>query len=97
MAANCFAADGGRWRMRMFSPAYGVVEDAATGSAAGPLAIHLARHGPATFGRRVEIAQGVEMGRSARMLATAHGSGARLDRVEVGGPSVIVAHGTFHV
>ncbi|WP_422775085.1 PhzF family phenazine biosynthesis protein, partial [Pseudomonas aeruginosa] len=33
-----------RGRSRMFSPAYGVVEDAATGSAAGPLAIHLARH-----------------------------------------------------
>ncbi len=44
MAVNCFAGAGRHWRSRMFSPAYGVVEDAATGSAAGPLAIHLARH-----------------------------------------------------
>ena len=35
MAVNCFAGAGARWRIRMFSPAYGVVEDAATGSAAG--------------------------------------------------------------
>ncbi|MQY06454.1 PhzF family phenazine biosynthesis protein [Actinomadura macrotermitis] len=97
MAANCFAADGPRWRMRMFSPAYGVAEDAATGSAAGPLAVHLARYGLADYGERVEIAQGVEMGRHARMLAVAHGCDERLDRVEVGGPGVVVAHGTFHV
>ncbi|EIU1447383.1 TPA: phenazine biosynthesis protein PhzF, partial [Pseudomonas aeruginosa] len=43
LAVNCFAGAGRHWRSRMFSPAYGVVEDAATGSAAGPLAIHLAR------------------------------------------------------
>ncbi len=42
LAVNCFAGAGRHWRSRMFSPAYGVVEDAATGSAAGPLAIHLA-------------------------------------------------------
>src|SRR6266516_6466806 len=34
---NCFARDGPRWKTRMFAPNHGVVEDAATGSAAGPL------------------------------------------------------------
>lgn len=58
MAANCFAGAGTHWRTRMFSPAYGVVEDAATGSAAGPLAIHLARHGLASYGQELEILQG---------------------------------------
>lgn len=97
MAANCFASDGDHWRMRMFSPAYGVAEDAATGSAAGPLAIHLARHGIAPYGRQIEIMQGVEMGRPSRMLATAHGHGDRIDDVEVAGSAVIIARGVMYV
>jgi trans-2,3-dihydro-3-hydroxyanthranilate isomerase len=83
--------------MRMFSPAYGVAEDAATGSAAGPLAVHLARHGAAPYGRQIEITQGVEMGRPSRMLATAHGSADRVDEVQVAGSAVVVAHGTLHI
>ena len=38
------------WKMRMFSPLDGVGEDAATGSAAGPLACHLGRHGARAVG-----------------------------------------------
>ena len=97
MAANCFAGAGTHWRTRMFSPAYGVVEDAATGSAAGPLAIHLARHQLAYYGRQLEILQGVEMGRPSLMLATAEGSGDTVRSVEVGGHGVVAAHGTLHV
>ncbi|MFF4252533.1 PhzF family phenazine biosynthesis protein [Streptomyces sp. NPDC001663] len=97
MAANCFAGAGTHWRTRMFSPAYGVVEDAATGSAAGPLAIHLARHQLADYGRQLEILQGVEMGRPSLMLATAEGSGDTVRSVEVGGHGVVAAHGTLHV
>jgi trans-2,3-dihydro-3-hydroxyanthranilate isomerase len=68
MAALCFCTDGKRgWRLRMFSPAYGVTEDAATGSAAGPLAMHLARYGLAEYGKEIEILQGVEMGRPSNM------------------------------
>ncbi len=62
LAVNCFAGAGRHWRSRMFSPAYGVVEDAATGSAAGPLAIHLARHRQIPYGQQIEILQGVEIG-----------------------------------
>ncbi|WP_046496877.1 PhzF family phenazine biosynthesis protein [Streptomyces odonnellii] len=97
MAANCFAGEGTQWRARMFSPAYGVAEDAATGSAAGPLAIHLARYGLVPFGRRIEIRQGVEMGRPSTMLATAEGAGERVEKVEVAGSAVIVARGTFQL
>lgn len=96
VATNCFAGAGTTWRTRMFSPAYGVAEDAGTGSAAGPLAIHLARHGLVPFGSRIEIWQGVEMGRPSLMLATAWGDGERVDRVEVGGCAVVVARGTFY-
>jgi trans-2,3-dihydro-3-hydroxyanthranilate isomerase len=97
MAANCFAGAGASWRSRMFSPAYGVKEDAATGSAAGPLAIHLARHGRAGYGEWIEIRQGVEMGRSALMRAWAEGAADEIRSVRVGGSGVTVARGVIYV
>jgi trans-2,3-dihydro-3-hydroxyanthranilate isomerase len=97
MATNCFAGSGNHWRSRMFSPAYGVVEDAATGSAAGPLAVHLARHGLVEYGRRIEILQGLEIARPSLMLARAEGSGDRVTEVEVGGSGAVFAHGTAQV
>ncbi|MFB7929735.1 PhzF family phenazine biosynthesis protein [Streptomyces sp. NPDC056039] len=96
MAANCFAGSGSRWRLRMFSPAYGVVEDAATGSAAGSLAVHLARHGLIPFGEWIEIRQGVEMGRPSTMRARAMGTPERIDSVQVAGSAVVVARGTLY-
>ena len=86
---NCFARDGGIWKTRMFAPNHGVAEDPATGSAAGPLAVHLARHGRIGFGEQIEILQGVEIGRPSRLFATAEGEGDRIDRLEVGGSAVI--------
>lgn len=97
MATNCIAGHGSSWRNRMFSPAYGVVEDAATGSAAGPIAIHLARHGLAAYGQRVEITQGVEIGRPSPMRALVHGEGDRVDTVEVSGHGVVSIEGVLHV
>lgn len=97
MAANCFAGSGTNWRNRMFSPAYGVVEDGATGSAAGPLAIHAARHGLASYGENLSILQGVEMGRPALMRAVAHGKGENVEAVYVAGHAAVVAHGTLLV
>jgi len=95
VAANCFAGAGRSWKTRMFAPSGGVVEDPATGSAAGPLAIHLARHGRIAFGEEIEIRQGAEVGRPSVLYARAEGSGDRIDRVEVGGRAVIVARGEF--
>ncbi|MDI3409429.1 PhzF family phenazine biosynthesis isomerase [Streptomyces cavernicola] len=97
MAANCFAGHGSSWRNRMFSPAYGVVEDAATGSAAGPIALHLARHGLAAYGQHIEITQGVEIGRPSPMGALVHGRGERVDSVDVFGPGVVTIEGLLHV
>jgi trans-2,3-dihydro-3-hydroxyanthranilate isomerase len=90
---NCFARDGAHWKTRMFAPEHGVVEDPATGSAAGPLAVHLARHGRIAFGEQIEIHQGAEIGRPSTLFATAHGEADRLDRVEVGGSAVLLARG----
>jgi trans-2,3-dihydro-3-hydroxyanthranilate isomerase len=93
--ANCFARDGAQWKLRMFLPSGGVVEDAATGSAAGPLAIHLARHGRIAFGEEIEIKQGAEIGRPSTLYARAEGSTDRIERVLVGGSAVTVARGEF--
>jgi trans-2,3-dihydro-3-hydroxyanthranilate isomerase len=92
---NCFARDGARWKTRMFAPNHGVVEDAATGSAAGPLAVHLARHGRIAFGERIEIKQGAEINRPSTLYAEAHGSADEIQRVVVGGSAVTVARGQF--
>jgi trans-2,3-dihydro-3-hydroxyanthranilate isomerase len=96
-AANCFAGSGTRWKTRMFSPADGVAEDPATGSAAGPLACHLARHGLIAFGTEIEISQGAEIGRPSTLYARADGSADRIERVEVGGAAVVVARGEFRL
>ena len=79
----------------MFAPGGGVAEDPATGSAAGPLAVHLARHGRIGFGEEIEISQGAEIGRPSTLYARADGTAEQLERVEVGGSAVIVARGEF--
>src|SRR6266852_4648546 len=71
VGANCFAGSGRSWKTRMFAPAHGVPEDPATGSAAGPLAIHLARHGRINFGEELEIRQGAEVRRPSLLYARA--------------------------
>ena len=94
---NCFAGSGARWKTRMFAPSGGVPEDPATGSAAGPLAIHLSRHGRIAFGDEIEISQGAELNRPSKLYARAEGSPDRIERVEVGGSAVIVARGEFRL
>jgi len=97
VGVNCFAGEGARWKTRMFAPAHGVDEDPATGSAAGPLALHLARHGRIAFGDEIEIAQGAEIGRPATLVALAEGSTDAVTRIEVGGSAVVVARGEFRL
>jgi trans-2,3-dihydro-3-hydroxyanthranilate isomerase len=77
----------------MFAPGGGVTEDPATGSAAGPLAVHLARHGRIGFGDEIEIHQGVEIGRPSTLYAVARSP----EEVEVGGSAVVVARGEFRL
>ena len=97
VGANCFAGEGKRWKTRMFAPGDGVPEDPATGSAAGPLAVHLARHGRIAFGDEIEIRQGEEIGRPSVLYARAEGSAETLERVEVSGSAVVVARGEFQL
>jgi trans-2,3-dihydro-3-hydroxyanthranilate isomerase len=97
VGVSCFAGSGSRWKTRMFAPADGVPEDPATGSAAGPLVVHLARHGRVPFGEQIEITQGVEIGRPSTLYAKVEGSAEQIESVEVGGSAVIVARGEFRL
>lgn len=85
---------------RMFAPSAGVVEDPATGSAAGPLGCYLVRHrlvGPDRLNDMVNL-QGVAMGRPSRlhMRMTLDKPGA-ITRVQVGGKSVRVGEGSVEL
>lgn len=92
---SCVAGEGALYKNRMFAPSLGVPEDPATGSAAGPIAVHLARNGVVPFGLEIEIRQGLEVGRPSLLRAIAEGSPERLERVRVGGCAVIVAAGSL--
>jgi trans-2,3-dihydro-3-hydroxyanthranilate isomerase len=97
VAVSCFAGRGRSWKTRMFYPAAGVREDPATGSAAGPLAIHLIRHGVIGFGEQIEIRQGAEIGRPSVLFAAIDGVGDKIHSVKVGGSALIVAEGRFRI
>ena len=97
LGINCFAGSGTAWKTRMFAPGDGVPEDPATGSAAGPLAVHLVRHGRLQPGQEIEISQGAEIGRPSKLYARVDGTPDAIERVEVGGSAVIVARGEFRL
>jgi trans-2,3-dihydro-3-hydroxyanthranilate isomerase len=97
VSANCYAGAGRHWKTRVFLPALGIAEDAASGSAAGPLAVHLARHQRIGFGEQIEIHQGAELGRPSVLYARADGSPDGIERVEVGGSAVIVGRGEYRL
>lgn len=91
-----YARDGAaggatRLRARMFSPLSGTIEDAATGSAATPLAALLLSLTTDREGR-YDIAQGVEMGRPSLLLCTARRAADGI-RATVGGGCVAVQQG----
>lgn len=94
---SCFAGSGTSWKTRMFAPTSGVPEDPATGSAAGPLAMHLARHGRIAFGDQIELSQGDEIGRPSKLFARVTGTAERTETIEVGGSAVVVARGEFRL
>ncbi|HEX5114642.1 MAG TPA: PhzF family phenazine biosynthesis protein [Pseudonocardiaceae bacterium] len=74
----------------------GVLEDVATGSAAGCVAAFLMRHGLAADGTRMSLRQGQFTGRPARIEITAFGDATSVERVIVSGRVVRVATGRLH-
>jgi trans-2,3-dihydro-3-hydroxyanthranilate isomerase len=97
VGTSAVAGDGEHWTLRMFAPAEGIPEDAATGSAAGPLAVHLARHGRIAWGREITISQGAAIGRPSTLHAAADGAGDVPSAVHVSGSAVLVAEGAVTV
>ena len=91
---NCISGSSTGWKSRMFWPRG---EDAATGSAAGPIACHVCRHGLVEWGEWIEISQGEEIGRPSTLFARAEGAGSEITRVQCGGRAVIVARGEFRL
>lgn len=64
---------------RFFNPTVGILEDPATGSAAGPLAAHLRDHGAAApAGGTVRVRQGAAMGRPSTLEVTVGSEGTTL-------------------
>ncbi len=84
---------------RMFAPDFGIIEDPATGSAAGPVGCYVVHHGevkpdPA---RPIQISQGVAMGRPSRIYVAVEGEPKDLTGVKVGGTAVLVGRGELLV
>jgi trans-2,3-dihydro-3-hydroxyanthranilate isomerase len=95
IGVNCFAGSGLEWKTRMFAPGGGVSEDPATGSAAGPLCVHLVRHGRVHPDEEIVITQGVEILRPSKLYARVEGTPDEITAVHVGGNAVVVARGEF--
>jgi trans-2,3-dihydro-3-hydroxyanthranilate isomerase len=91
LALYIYTRDGARIRARMFSPPAGTWEDAATGSAATPLAALLLSLTSRT-NAAYDITQGVEMGRPSLLRATASRTPDGI-RATVGGGCVPVLRG----
>jgi len=90
LCAYVFTPEAGGAYARMFAPEYGVPEDPATGSSAGPLAAYMMRHALAAAPARLVVEQGVKMGRRSLLHVSIHAEG-----IDVGGYVTPVAEGTL--
>jgi trans-2,3-dihydro-3-hydroxyanthranilate isomerase len=102
LALFVFAIDGGgdaQIYSRMLAPGLGVVEDPATGSAAGPLGCYVYKHQllPREKLSHIVSLQGVKMLRPSRLHVSIEGRGDEVGRVRVGGRSVLVGDGTLRL
>jgi trans-2,3-dihydro-3-hydroxyanthranilate isomerase len=77
---------------RFFNPTVGIVEDPATGTAAGPLAAVLVRDGLVRDPARIVIEQGRRLGRPSRIGLSVDGP-----LVTITGTGVIAADGVLHL
>jgi trans-2,3-dihydro-3-hydroxyanthranilate isomerase len=77
---------------RFFNPTVGIVEDPATGSAAGPLTCYLAKYGQIAFEATVQIEQGYAQERPSRIEVRLRG-----DEVRIFGAGVTVAEGVLRL
>lgn len=76
---------------RFFNPTVGIVEDPATGTAAGPLAAMMARDGAVRTAESVRIEQGTRLGRSSILNLDV------TDGVRLSGHGIVIAEGAMFV
>jgi trans-2,3-dihydro-3-hydroxyanthranilate isomerase len=77
---------------RFFNPTVGIVEDPATGTAAGPLAAVLVRDGLVRDPAQIVIEQGHELGRPSRIGLSVDGP-----LVTITGTGIVAAEGVLHI
>ncbi|MFC8796541.1 PhzF family phenazine biosynthesis protein [Promicromonospora sp. NPDC057138] len=77
---------------RFFNPTVGIVEDPATGTAAGPLAAVLVRDGLVRDPARIVIEQGRRLGRASRIGLSVDGA-----LVTITGSGIVAAEGVLHL
>jgi trans-2,3-dihydro-3-hydroxyanthranilate isomerase len=84
---------------RCFAPQFGVSEDAATGSASGPLGCYLVHHKvvPVERAGGMWSLQGVKMGRPSHVHMAVGVQGAEITSVRVGGEAVVVGDGSLQM
>jgi len=81
---------------RFFAPHLGILEDPATGSAAGPLVGYLLKH--RIFGNEFEVVneQGVEMGRRSSVMMRGNFQSGKYS-IQIGGKCAYVGRGEFEI
>ena len=101
-AVGCYAftfdtkEDSSFVHARFFAPNDNILEDPATGSAAGALSGYLLHHG-AVKNNSFIIEQGDFMNRPSRIQAEVTGSPGNVERVRIGGSSVVIAKGEVYL
>ncbi|MEU6349652.1 PhzF family phenazine biosynthesis protein [Streptomyces sp. NPDC047072] len=95
---NVFALTGPTTALtRMFSAFdRGMPEDPACGSAAGPLAAQLVRHGLLASGTELILSQGESVGRPSVLHATADADAREIRAIKVAGGVCLIGSGTLH-
>jgi trans-2,3-dihydro-3-hydroxyanthranilate isomerase len=84
-------------RARMFAPALGIEEDPATGSAATVLGAYLAQRHHREGILNWQVEQGIEMGRPSLLKIQVIKSPERIEKITVGGSSVLVSQGIMKI
>lgn len=84
-------------RARMFAPDLGILEDPATGAAAGPLGAYLVEYAIAAPNTPLVIEQGYEMGRPSQLHVQIVADNTGIQAVAVGGHAVYMGAGALEI
>ncbi|MFX0137769.1 MAG: PhzF family phenazine biosynthesis protein [Candidatus Hodarchaeota archaeon] len=87
---------GSNVHTRFFAPHFGIIEDPATGSAAGPLTAYLLKYD--VFGQKFEIQneQGIEIGRPSKIMMRGSLDDGKFN-IEIGGKCQMIGQSVFNI